>query len=298
LQHLPWYAFGDQAYRDNCYDTVCYEIAFKTSLLLLERKSSSLSSLFEDALEVEENIYASRRIRKQADFENLKKFEPTECQYSSESEQEGNDYEAVLEQQQATKIISDCESDSSTLAEHSRDRYSCKIYDQFTKHVEPMITNDCIDNYIFRVDHNLCHSNTALSSHSEYYSEEEVIVFDDHKVITKEQKGNQSSNREAVIEMQLFPEDQEVSDFSFKDPVAAFIESYISESLKISNFFSLHMFLGEFGFVNDFLSLLLHFKHQLLISVNDENISVLKLLGWLLWKSFLPNQIAELVRVE
>jgi hypothetical protein len=76
-----------------------------------------------------------------------------------------------------------------------------------------------------------------------------------------------------------------VSDPSFKDPVAAFIESYISEKLKVSDFFSLHMFPIEFGFVNDFLSLLLHFKHQLLISKNDEIISVLKLLGWMLWKS-------------
>jgi hypothetical protein len=46
----------------------------KLSLLLLEKKSSSLSSLFEDALEVEENMYASRRIRKQDDFENLQKI--------------------------------------------------------------------------------------------------------------------------------------------------------------------------------------------------------------------------------
>ena len=34
----------------------------KLALLLLERKSSSLSIIFEDALEVEENICASRRI--------------------------------------------------------------------------------------------------------------------------------------------------------------------------------------------------------------------------------------------
>jgi hypothetical protein len=82
-----------------------------------------------------------------------------------------------------------------------------KIYDQFTKQVEPMITNDCIDNYIFRFDYNLFDLNTALSLSFEHYSEEEVIVFDDHKVITKEQKGHQSSSREAVIDVKLFPED-------------------------------------------------------------------------------------------
>ena len=53
---------------------------------------------------------------------------------------------SFLEQQQAAEIVSDCESDFSTLVEHSGDRYSCKIYDQFAKCVELVITNDCIDN--------------------------------------------------------------------------------------------------------------------------------------------------------
>jgi len=75
------------------------------SLLLLERNSLSLSRLFEDALEVEENIHASRRIREQVDFENLHLLEPTECQYSSDFEQEGNDYEEDSEQQQAGEFI-------------------------------------------------------------------------------------------------------------------------------------------------------------------------------------------------
>jgi len=157
----------------------------KLALLLLERKSSSLSILFEDALEVEENIHVSRRIREQTNFENLHKFELVECQCSSESEQKGNDYEAVSEQQQATKIISDCESDPSTFANLSRDRYSYKVYDQFTNLVKPMITHDCIDNYIFIADQNLCYSNTTLSLFFERYSREEVKGVDDHKVIIK-----------------------------------------------------------------------------------------------------------------
>jgi hypothetical protein len=98
-------------------------------LLLLERKSSSLSVLFEDALEVEENICASRRTPEQVEFENHCLLGPAECQLSTNFEQEDNDYGAVLEQQQATRIISDCESDSSTLVEFSRDRYSSKDYD-------------------------------------------------------------------------------------------------------------------------------------------------------------------------
>jgi hypothetical protein len=157
----------------------------KLSLLLLERKYSSSSVMFEDALEVEENIHVFRRIREQTDFENLHKFELAECQYSLESKQKGNDYEAVLEKQQVAKIISDCESDPSTFTKLSRDRYSYKVYDQFTNPFKPMITHDCIDNYIFIADQNLCYSNTALSSFSEHYSKEEVKGFDDHKVIIK-----------------------------------------------------------------------------------------------------------------
>jgi hypothetical protein len=38
--------------------------------------------LFEDALEVEENICASRRIPEQVDVENHYLLEPVECQYS------------------------------------------------------------------------------------------------------------------------------------------------------------------------------------------------------------------------
>jgi hypothetical protein len=45
------------------------------------------------------------------------------------------------------------------------------------------------------------------------------------------------------------------------------------------------MFLGEYGFLNGFLSLLLNFRNQLLIGDMGEIISIFKLLGWLLWKS-------------
>jgi hypothetical protein len=83
----------------------------------------------------------------------------------------------------------------------------------------------------------------------------------------------------------MFSMDQHVYDLRFKDPVAAFMESYFSENSKISDFFNSSMFLGEYGFLNGFLSLLLNFRHQLLIGDMHEIISVLKLLGWLLWKS-------------
>jgi hypothetical protein len=53
------------------------------ALLLLERNSSSLRSLFEDAQEVEENIHASRRIREWAYSENMQAHKQVNCQYIS-----------------------------------------------------------------------------------------------------------------------------------------------------------------------------------------------------------------------
>ena len=85
--------------------------------------------------------------------------------------------------------------------------------------------------------------------------------------------------------MQLFPKIQHNFYLGLKDLVAAFMESYISDNLKISDFLSFPVFLGMFGFLKNFLSLLLHVKHHLLISDKDEISSVFKLLGWLLWKS-------------
>jgi hypothetical protein len=110
-------------------------------------------------------------------------------------------------------------------------------------------------------------------------------VFNVYEVITKEQESHQPSGTEEVIEEKFFPEYQHVLDISFKDLVADFIESYISENLKVSDFVSFHIFPIEFHFVKEFYSSLFHFKNQLLISKNDEDILVLKFLGWLLWKS-------------
>jgi len=45
------------------------------------------------------------------------------------------------------------------------------------------------------------------------------------------------------------------------------------------------LFVGKYSFMNEFYSPFLHFKHQLLRSDRDKVSLVLKLLGWLLWKS-------------
>jgi hypothetical protein len=76
----------------------------------------------------------------QAYFENLHVHEMSMFQ-----EQEDNEYESDLEQQQGCKYDSHLESDSSTFAYFSMDKDACLAYDQFSKHVEHIITDDCID---------------------------------------------------------------------------------------------------------------------------------------------------------
>jgi hypothetical protein len=65
-------------------------------LLLLERESSSLTKLFEDAQEVKENIHVSGRIRDRDFFENFQVHEQAEYQYTSYFEQESNEVGADL----------------------------------------------------------------------------------------------------------------------------------------------------------------------------------------------------------
>jgi hypothetical protein len=207
-------------------------------------------------------------------------------------EQESNEVGADLGQQQTCKFNSVSGSDFSVFAECSRDRYACEAYDQCVNQEEPMMTNDFIGNYMFLTDPFSYDFNIVLSSSFENFSEEEVVMIDDQNLRSREQEGDQFSSKgttmvekEVAIDVQLFFKEQHVTYPPFKDPVAAFMELYFSENLKISDFLCLPLFMSKYGFMNKFLSLLLHLKHHLLISEKDKIISVLNLLGWLLWKS-------------
>jgi hypothetical protein len=90
-------------------------------LLLLERKSSSLTQLFEYAQKVEENICASRRIRGRDFFENLQAHEQAECHYTSGFEQENNEVGTILEQQWVCELFLDSDLNFPTVLEYSRD---------------------------------------------------------------------------------------------------------------------------------------------------------------------------------
>ena len=116
-------------------------------------------------------------------------------------------------------------------------------------------------------------------------------MFNDHKENINESENHKSFSKgtvmvghEHAINIQFLPEVQHVSEMCPKDSMVAFIESYVSGKMEFLDFLNLSVFPRDFGVVNNFLSLLLHFKHQILISKDDEIILVLKLIGWLLWK--------------
>ena len=73
--------------------------------------------------------------------------------------------------------------------------------------------------------------------------------------------------------------------FQFHDHINEYTELHFSNSLEHAELIFLSACSGEYGCLDEFLSLLLHFKHQLLISDKDEVSSILKFLEWLLWKA-------------
>jgi hypothetical protein len=103
-------------------------------------------------------------------------------------------------------------------------------------------------------------------------------------LLTREQEGYLFASKEAFMDEKLFSVDQHASDLGFKDPVAAYMESYVSGFLKILDCIISPIFMGEYGFMKEFMSLLLYFCYYSLISDIDEKFSVRKLLEWLWWK--------------
>ena len=74
-------------------------------------------------------------------------------------------------------------------------------------------------------------------------------------------------------------------DSSFKDPVAVLLESYLSDSLKTSDFIMSPIVRDEYDLLKKSLWLLFWFHNYMQISSINEVPSVIKLLRWLLWKS-------------
>ena len=117
------------------------------------------------------------------------------------------------------------------------------------------MTVDCEINYMFSTDSYPCDGDLVLLSSCLHHSDNEIVAFDDHELISRGQEDDQSSckgtvmvEQEVAIDAQLFPEKQHVSYLLFKDPVAAFMELYFSEGSKVSDFFNLPMFFRQAWF--------------------------------------------------
>ena len=68
--------------------------------------------------------------------------------------------------------------------------YELECYDQFANQDEPMVINDCIRNYIFSTDLYSYDLDIVSSSSSDHFSEEKVIMINDHKLISREIEGD------------------------------------------------------------------------------------------------------------
>jgi hypothetical protein len=62
-----------------------------------------------------------------------------------------------------------------------------------------MMTDDCIINYMFSAEPNPCDENLVLLSSCHHYSDNEIVVFDDHELISRGQEDDQSSCRRAFM---------------------------------------------------------------------------------------------------
>jgi hypothetical protein len=121
--------------------------------------------------------------------------------------------------------MSDYESDSSMFEDVSMDRYACQFHEQFSNNFEDEIVDYFIDKYMFLVDHNPHDVNPIFSLYNEHHSEEMIVVTDDQDLIIRELEGQQFSIKEIFIDEAFI--DQHASDFSFKDPFIALMESYV-----------------------------------------------------------------------
>jgi hypothetical protein len=216
-------------------------------LLLRERKYSSLRHLFEDAVEVEENIRARMWVHRQAYNENLHVHEQEDCQSISYSEQEDSEYESDLEQQKGSRYDSKLESGSSTFVDFSMGRNAYQSYDQFPEHFEHVLVDDCIDNYMFLDDHSYDGINPAAPLSCDHSYEGETTTVDDQELVSKEQGGHLFASRDNFIEEQPGLLKQPRFCHIIHDPMAIYMESYISDFLKFSNFITSPILTGVYG---------------------------------------------------
>jgi hypothetical protein len=182
----------------------------------------------------------------------LYEHEEEDCQSVSDSEQEDSEHESDLEQQPGSRYDSQLESGSSTFADFSMDMNAYQSYDQIPEHFEHIAVADCIDNCMFLVDHSYDVLNLAAHLSCDHSYEEETTNVDDQELVSKEQEGNLFTSKEIFAEEHPGLLKQPGFCHSIHDPVAIYMESYISDFLKCSNCISSPILTGEYGVMKDF----------------------------------------------
>jgi hypothetical protein len=177
------------------------------------------------------------------------------------------------------------ESNSSIFVDFSMDRNAYQSYDQVSDHFDHAVVVDCIDNYMFLAGPNYDALNLVVQLPCDHSYEEETATVDDQEFVSKEQGGHLFATRETFTKEQPSLLKKPKFYHVIHDPIAIYMESYVSDFLKISNCIISPILTGKYGFMNDLMLLLLYFFYYSLISGIDEIISVIKLLEWLLWKS-------------
>jgi hypothetical protein len=144
------------------------------------------------------------------------------------------------------------ESGSSTFAYFSMGRNAYQSYDQFPEHFEHVAVADCIDNCMFLVDHSYDVLNPFAPLSCDHSYEEETTIVDDQELVSKEQGGNLFASRENFTEEQPGLLKQPGFCHIIHDPVAIYMESYISYFLKFSNCITSPILTGEYGVMKYF----------------------------------------------
>jgi hypothetical protein len=144
------------------------------------------------------------------------------------------------------------------------DMNAYQSYDLFSYHFEHVVVVDCIDNYMFLAGHNYDALNPVVQLSCDHSYEEETATVDDQELVSKEQGGHLFASEEAFSKEQPSLLKQPKFYHVIHDPIAIYMESYVSDFLKISNCIISPILTGKYGFMKDFMSLLLYFCYYLL----------------------------------
>jgi hypothetical protein len=105
---------------------------------------------------------------------------------------------------------------------------------------------------MFLTDHSYHGLNPAAPLSYDHFSGEKTATIDDRELVSDEEEGNLFTSREIFAEEHPGLLKQPGFCHNIHDPVAIYMESYISDFLKCSNCISSPILTGEYGVMKDF----------------------------------------------